>query len=487
MRNTALICAAALICVPAAWQPPAHAQEPPDTRYAAVDAHLAERLEANGVPGAAYAVVSPDGIEHIAAWGEDGDGEAVTEATAFLWGSVAKPVTATAVMTLVEDGAIDLDEPVGAYLPDFRLADEDRSARITVRHLLEQSSGIPEGTGVTDRFDEYADPYGEAVAELAEAEPLAEPGERFEYASANYLVLGAVVEAVTGEPYGRYLRQAVLEPLGMDGAVATAETTEALPDGHGYVFGRTVPIDTRFDQTGPSYGYLGGTVTDLARFAMAHLNDGAPVLDAASAAQMHTGAAPVSETSAYGLGWYVNSRHEGLDTPTVWHVGAAPGYSAGVFVLPELDRALVMVQNAYGYFQDGPLIGTMFDALRLLTGGEAAEPEGDWVYAAVLGLLIALAATAVAVVGLTLRRIRRRIRRPAPRWRIVAGTAAWVLGSLAVAYTAGVILPSAAPSRTALLLIAPDVGWGLGAVTVCALAVAAVRLWAGALRLRSPR
>ncbi|HLU29068.1 MAG TPA: serine hydrolase domain-containing protein [Glycomyces sp.] len=491
MRTTARARGAAVACAALAalaTGPGAHAQQEPGGDPAAlIDAHLAERLEANGVPGAAYAIVSTDGIEHTATWGEDGDGAPVTEDTAFLWGSVAKPVTATAVMTLVEDGAIDLDEPVTAHLPDFRLADEDRSARITVRHLLEQSSGIPEGTGITDRFDEYDDPYGEAVAELAEADPLAEPGERFEYASANYLVLGAVVEAVSGEPYGQYLREAVLDPLGMDGAVATAAATESLPDGHGYVFGQTVPIDTRFDQTGPSYGYLGGSITDLARFALAHLNEGAPVLEAASAGQMHTGTAPVSETSSYGLGWYVNSRHEGLDTPTVWHVGATPGYSAGVILLPELDRALVMAQNAYGYFQDGPLIGAMFDAARLLAGGEAVEPEGDLLYPSILALLIALVAAAAAVVGLTLRQIRRGPGRPAPRWRIAAGTAAWALGGLAVAYAAGVVLPSAAPSRTVLLLIAPDVGWGLCAVAVCALAVVAARLWAGALRLRSPR
>ncbi|WP_026931592.1 serine hydrolase domain-containing protein [Glycomyces tenuis] len=485
MRTTALTCAAVLACIAAAATP-AHAQEAAAAPYAAVDDYLAERLASNGVPGAAYAVVSPDGIEHTAAWGEDGDGEAVTESTPFLWGSVAKPVTATAVMTLVEDGRVGLDEPVAVYLPGFRLADEDHSARITVRHLLEQTSGIPEGTGVTDRFEEREDPYGEAVADLADAEPFAEPGETFEYASANYLVLGAIVQAVSGQPYEQYLREAVLDPLGMDGAVATAEDAESVPDGHTYVFGQTVAIDARFDPTGPSYGYLGGTVTDLAHFAMAHLGGGSPVLEAASVEQMHTGAAEISETSSYGLGWYANSRHDGLDTSTVWHVGATPGYSASVILLPELDRALVMAQNAYGYFQDGPLIGAMFDAVRLLAGGEATDPGGDWLYPSLLGLLVALTAAAVAVVALTLRRLRRGERRPAPRWRTAVGMAAWTLGGLAVAYVAGVAVPSIAPSRTVLLLLTPDLGWGLYMVSFSALAVVAVRLWAGVLRLRAP-
>lgn len=486
MRTTALTCVAALACITAA-APPAHAQEPADEPYEAVDSYLAERLEANGVPGAAYAIVTPDGIEHTTVWGEDGDGAPVTESTPFLWGSVAKPVTATAVMTLVEDGAVDLDEPVTTYLPDFRLADEERSARITVRHLLEQSSGIPEGTGITDRYDERESPYGDAVADLADAEPLADPGAAFEYASANYLVLGAVVEAVSGEPYERYLREAVLEPLGMDGAVATAEDAENLTGGHTYVFGRTTPVEARFDPAGPSYGYLGGTVEDLARFAMAHLNGGAPVLETASVEQTHTGSAEVSDTISYGLGWRVDSRNEDLGTSTVWHTGGTPGYSAGVILLPELDRALVMNQNAYGYFQDDALIGAMLNASRILAGGEAAEPEGDRLYPSLLGLLIALTAAAVTVVALTLRQIRRGPRRPAPRRRTAAGMAAWTVGGLAVAYVAGVSVPSMAPSRAVLLLIAPDVGWGLFAVAFGALAVVAVRLWWGALRLRDPR
>lgn len=228
----------------------------PGTDTTELDTYIETRLEQVNVPGAAWAVVTADGIEHQAAWGEDGDGASMTGSTPFLWGSVAKPVTATAVMTLVEDGRVDLDEPVRTYLPDFTLANPERAERITVRHLLEQTSGIPEGTGVTDRFDHGSDPYGEAVADLAEAGPFAEPGREFEYASANYLVLGAVVESVAGMSYEEYLRETVLDPLGMDTAVADAESAGSVPDGHTFLFGQPVAIDAPFDATGPSYGYL---------------------------------------------------------------------------------------------------------------------------------------------------------------------------------------------------------------------------------------
>ncbi|GAB4003543.1 hypothetical protein GCM10029992_45670 [Glycomyces albus] len=319
MQHTLIIAiAAALTGAPA---PPAQA----DDAHADVDSLIERRLDDLQVPGAAWAVVSSAGIEHQSARGEDGDGEPVTATTPFLWGSVAKPVTATAVMTLVEDGAIDLDEPAATYLPGFRLADRDSSDRITVRHLLEQTSGIPQNTGITDRFDDRTDPYGAAVADLAEADPAAEPGAEHRYASANYLVLGAIVEAVTGETYADYLQRAVLDPLDMDGAITTAERAEAVPEGHSYCFGRPVGMGLRFDPTGPSYGYLGGTIEDLAAFAEANLSGGEGVLEPETIERMHTPAATMSGSTAYGLGWKDSGFNDDLGTRTIWHSGGTPG------------------------------------------------------------------------------------------------------------------------------------------------------------------
>nr|BFF25733.1 hypothetical protein GCM10025732_36980 [Glycomyces mayteni] len=285
--------------------------------------YLEERFAETGVPGAAYSIVDLDGESHTAAWGADGSGDPVDLGTPFLWGSVAKPVTATAVMTLVEDGRIDLDEPVTAYLPDFALADEDRSDRITVRDLLRQTTGIPEGTGLTDRFEHHDDPYGDAVADLADVDPVADPGTAFEYASANYVIAGAVVEAAAGMPYEQYLHEAVLDPLGMTGAVATAEDAADVPRGHAVAFGQAYPVKTRYDQTGPSYGYLGGNIQDLTAFAVDQLGESA-ILTPESVAETRTGAVEVNDTVDYGLGWRVDTRNADLGTSTVWHTGGAP-------------------------------------------------------------------------------------------------------------------------------------------------------------------
>jgi CubicO group peptidase (beta-lactamase class C family) len=459
-------------------------QEQTDTLRAVGD-YLDAAFDDAGVPGAAYAVLSPDGDVNTAFWGEDGDGEPVGEDTPFLWGSVAKPVTATAVMTLVEDGLLDLDAPVVTYLPDFALADTAHSDRITVRHLLEQSSGIPEGTGITDRFEHRDDPYGDAVADLADVQPLAEPGEAFEYASANYLVAGAVVEAVAGVPYGEYLRGAVLDPLGMDGAVVSVDDAAGVADGFAPVFGRAARVATQFDQTGPSYGYLGGDIGDLAAFATGQLGRAAvPVVSSESLALMHTGAAEVSGTIDYGLGWRVDSRNADLGTTTVWHTGAAPGFASGVLLLPELGKALVVAQNRYGHFEEGVLIGAMLGAVRILAGGEAEDLGVDPLY---VGLLAALSLLVVAAVVFAVWSLTRIAKGPEPARsgvRVFAGAACWVVVAAVVAYVSWVVVPGLAPSRVLFFLLAPDVAWLLVVLGVVGWVLAVSRVWLGWVRLR---
>ncbi|MPZ89761.1 MAG: serine hydrolase, partial [Nitriliruptorales bacterium] len=333
-----------------------------------IDSYLRDRMEATSTPGMAYAAVTSDSIEHIGTWGSDGNGDPVTESTPFLWGSVSKPITATAVMTLVESGAIELDEPVRTYLPSFTLSDADATKRITVRHLLVQTSGIPEGTGITDRFDRRRDPYGAAVADLSEVALLSEPGERHEYTSANYVVLGAIVEAASGRSFTEYLRQHVLQPLEMDGVITSPDEAAAgLPDGHAYALGRPIAATPSYDQTGPSYGYLGGTVEDLARFAMDQLGarvGGSRVLENSSVSQLQNGTARISDTHRYGLGWRDDDRNADLGTRTIWHGGAVHGYQAMVVLLPDTDRGIVVLQNIYGFFQDAQLAAAGLGAAR---------------------------------------------------------------------------------------------------------------------------
>jgi CubicO group peptidase (beta-lactamase class C family) len=138
-------------------------------------------------------------------------------------------------------------------VPWFRLADEKASERITVwRHLLTHTSGLARWVVPTDRFDNTADGLARSVRELAVVQPATAPGETHQYSDANYMVLGVLVETVTRQPFGEYLRRTVLDPL--QDAARAATTAEAhaveLPDGRRYYLGHPRRFEPPYDASG---------------------------------------------------------------------------------------------------------------------------------------------------------------------------------------------------------------------------------------------
>lgn len=414
MRIRVIAALSAVLCTLAPAT--AHAEPAP---YAELDAYVRDNVRA---PGVSYAVVGPDGPLHRGARGTDGRGDRVTPATPFLWGSVAKPVTATGVMTLVQSGRLGLDDPVAEHVPEFTF---DR--RVTVRHLLGHTSGLPPSTvfEVADCHDAGCPRPAARLADLDDAEPLGPPGTEYAYASTNYIALAAVVESVTGRPFADHMREAVFGPTGMDGAIADAESARKrhLAPGHQYLWGIPAATAGEYDPHGAAYGYMGGDLDDLAAFASAQLRNDS-ILKPESVQQMRKESKP---GTGYGLGWRVG----GLDAPlqnAIWHTGGTPGYSAMLFLLPERDVALVLQQNLYGLLQDGPVMQVGFGAARILAGGEpGGMPSATVHHATVWGTT----ALALALLLATARSIAV-VRRPRPSRR-VAATAAWCLAGLAPA------------------------------------------------------
>jgi CubicO group peptidase (beta-lactamase class C family) len=148
--------------------------------------------------------------------GSPAPAEPMTEDTIFDIASMTKPLaTATAVMQLYEQGKVAFDDPVQKYLPDFNSGNDPQRANVTVRMLLTHTSGEPEDV----RLD---DPWGLDRADKAEGirraltTPLeSPPGESFNYADINFILLGALIEKLTGEPEDVYVQQNVFAPLGM--------------------------------------------------------------------------------------------------------------------------------------------------------------------------------------------------------------------------------------------------------------------------------
>ncbi|TDC13171.1 serine hydrolase domain-containing protein [Actinomadura bangladeshensis] len=459
-----------LMCAPVA-----SAGAPPD-RYAAIDAYVRHRMEATHTPGLSYAVVGPDGPLHQRSWGTDGRGEPVTARTPFVWGSLAKPVTATAVMTLVQSGRLRLDDRVVGHLPGFRFGGAAHASRVTVRHLLTQTAGIPASatSKVTDCYGPDCPLPAKRLRALDGITPLGPPGTEYAYTSANYVVLTALVEAVTGRPFAEYLRQAVLAPAGMNGAIADAASARQrrLPPGHQLLWGFPVAVADGFDDHGAGYGYMGGDLGDLSAFASLQLRagrtaGGGTVLTTESVRLMREEGLG---GSGYGLGWRIGGLDAPLDT-ALWHTGGTPGYSAMMFVLPQRNVALVVEQNLYGLLQDAAVMRVGFGAARILAGGRPGPDPSALPYLLTVWGVTGLAAAFIVAAGRSALLLRRPTGPASPRLAVTVG---WVLaGALPAAAVAALAVLD---DMKAALVWVPDAVIALWTASAAGTAVAALRI-----------
>jgi CubicO group peptidase (beta-lactamase class C family) len=449
---------------------------------------LAERMAAVEAPGLSYALVNRDRIVSSGAWGTDGHGRPMTTHTPVGFGSVAKPVTAVAVMRLVDAGTVGLDDPVVEHLPWFRLADQEHAGRITVRHLLEQTSGLApdDGFARSDLGDNEPGALRRWVVSLSGVGPNAAPGERHQYNPANAQILGAMVEEVSGLTFAEYLDREVFGPLDMADAVADGPTAaEELPPGHEFYFGGVRVSDAEFDTSGVPYGYLAGSVTDLAHLAMVHTDDGrfhgGEVLSEQAVRDLRRGG-PRAGVGHYGLGWRIGAL-DTVDTEIVWHAGASPGYHTVLITAPDTGWAVAVQQNVWSPLVDEQLNAAAFGALTIALGGTPDPPADSSTGTLLLVGMGALVLVLVAGIGWTVRRaVRRRSHRP---W---LGAVGWGGFGAVAALGVGLWLPGTAGlTLRHVLLFMPDVGQLSFAVVVLGSALVLARLALLPLELRRRR
>ncbi|MEV0316716.1 serine hydrolase domain-containing protein [Nonomuraea fuscirosea] len=334
------------------------APPPPSPAPASVDAFVARYREATGLPGAAVAIVKGTEVVHVAGYGHTSTGEPVTADTPMAVASVSKSFTSLAVMQLVEQGRVELDRPVRGYLPEFTMADP-RAAAITVRQLLDQTSGMADTT-----FREKSLPQPKtlkgSVARLRTAKLAAAPGAVFSYHNTNFQVAARLVEVVSGEPFASYLRAHVFTPLGMNSST-TIDRERDLPAsarGHLVVLGRAVALPEP-----PGFGNGSGgvvsTAGDMARWLIAQ-NGG--VLSPASMKELRT---PSRANERYALGWFLGRTPHGA--PTVHHGGDLFTSTADQLLKPGSGYGVAVMANT----------GMTHSDAHALMDGLVALIEGD--------------------------------------------------------------------------------------------------------------
>ena len=283
----------------------------------------------------------------------------VTADTLFQTGSISKTFTGTIFMRLVETGKIDLEAPVRAYLPNFKLADKDVAERVTIRHLLTHTGGW-----IGDYFNDYGngnDAQKKMVRDIAKLEQVTPLGEVWSYNNAGFNIAGRVVEVVTRMPFEKAAQDFLLDPLGMNMTFYFPDDdmiTHRFVIGH-HKEGKKVRVSRPWavGRAGAPVGGVVSTVKDLLTYARFHMGDGKSasgqkIMSVKSLRQMRKPLYPASGFDQIGLTWFIR---DAGDVKIINHGGATHGQIAGLYFIPEKQFALAMLTNS----EDG----------RSITGG----------------------------------------------------------------------------------------------------------------------
>ena len=304
---------------------------------AALSARAEERARAGEFSGAVL-VARHGKVLLQRAWGraDRKSGTPNTVRTKFRIGSMNKMFTAVATLQLVEAGKLALDDPIGKHLPDY--PNRKLASKVTVRHLLTHTGGTGDIFGpdydknrlkLRDHSD-YLDLYG--------SRPLGfEPGSRWEYSNYGFVLLGALIEAVSGVSYYDYVREHVFRPAGMTSTDSLPESEDVPGRAVGYTGSRgsRVPNSDWLPWRGMAAGGGYSTVGDLLRFAQA-LSSGKLI----SKATLAKATSP--QRQGYGYGFVVGGRRP---SPHYGHSGGAPGMNGELRIFPKLGYVVVSLSN----------------------------------------------------------------------------------------------------------------------------------------------
>jgi len=347
----------------------AQAREP----VGAIDEFIAAEIPISGAPGIAYAVVE-DGDILSGAYGEilAGSGTPVTPDTPFLLGSISKSFTAMAVMKLVEAGSVEIDAPISRYLDVFK----DRpSGAITIRQLLSHTSGFSTRQGNDTDFNppQSGDELQRQVARIANWTPRHAPDARWQYSNANYLILGAVIESVSGQDFAGYLDTEILEPIGMDDSfISDGKRYDAMAVGHQPWFGTKRPIrDNSTNRVNAPAGGVVATASDMALYMATMMNGQDDVISAESKTAMLSTASAASPH--YGFGWAIVP-----SSGAAYHSGLTPGVETLVVLSPAERKGVVILINANGGIGFGENARLFSGVSARAIGGEDDRGADSW-------------------------------------------------------------------------------------------------------------
>lgn len=300
--------------------------------------------EEQNIPGLQLAVLKHDSLVYSNAVGylDKTNKIETNSSTQFRIASVSKTLTSAGLMNLVSQGKVDLDRSVQYYVPSF----PQKKHPITVRQLLSHLGGIRDYYGISWEeelfIQEHYENSTEAVSVFSNDTLVVKPGTQFVYSSFGYILLGAVIESASKQPYLEYMNEEIWKPLNMNSTYGDIADSTMAHKSKFYFFSEeeATPYDLSYSY--PSGGLI-STSNDLVKFGSSMLADG--LLDDSLRNQVFkTQYTSTGKPTGYGLGWYVGEDFNG--TKVWYHAGELPSSGSMILIYPEHELVIALLANS---------------------------------------------------------------------------------------------------------------------------------------------
>ncbi len=357
----------------------------PARDFSEIDTYIKQMMADYSVPGVGIGLVQDGKIIYTKGYGvrDTKTNAPVTENTQFEIGSITKSFTSLGALQLVEQGKLDLDTPIIKYLPDFKLSDPAATQKVTMRHVLSHTSGLPPANA--DVFQ--GKPRQQILTDIASINLTAQPGQTWQYSNQNFVIAGAVIEKVSGQSWEDYIRQHILNPLGMKTAnfdVATMQKTPDFASPHqlDVLKGMQPAPFTELGGYGPA-GSINASVQEMAQYVRFQVGDGSfdggqPVISNNLFNLMHTQQFAMPQSSdlftnqGYGLGW-TTGEYRGYKL--VSHDGSTNTFFANAFLAPAAKSGVIVLTN--GPYHPSVITFSYATSLRLTEWVLGLKSEQD--------------------------------------------------------------------------------------------------------------
>ena len=314
-----------------------------------IEKFIKENMDKGNIPGLFVTVVKDDKTVYEKGFGYSDveKKERVTSKSLFEIGSNSKAFTALGILKLQKEGLIELNDEVTDYIPWLKVKYKGREVPVTIEQLLHHTSGIPFKTIDNIPVSNDDNAIDETVRTLIGIELDSEPGEKFQYATINYDVLGLIIEKATGSSYEEYIEENILKPMGLNNTYLyrDEDVSENMAKGYKIEFLKPALYDAPTYRGNKPAGYIMSNGEDMGKWLKIQMGTyNSSRFDRELIEESHNPnrkVPPLEDGSSYACGWYVYQKGGG----EISHGGNNPNYSSFILLRPEDKTGIAVLGN----------------------------------------------------------------------------------------------------------------------------------------------